>query len=296
MNNYCWSPIYTGLPSTGILSNDRYILINYWEKYLIQKAMSVYKWKMPELWSENYFKYSLYVNGFVSVLYTAKYGWIPQKCGLSGFNLFEEPNGIIINNQFVTIERKIGDACVIFRMNPDYTGIVDLIEAYACQLAEMHLTAYANMQSTKVGFILTADNKNMAEDLKKIADQILNGETAVVSKKNPNIQWDYFSNNVKQNYVVSDILVDMRKLLNMFNTEFGIPNANTEKKERMVTDEVNSNNGDTKTRAEMWLNSFKDTCDKLNIMAGELIMSVDWNPVVREAVKADVQTKGNESK
>ena len=69
LNNYCWSPIYTGLPSTGILSNDRYILINYWEKYLIQKAMSVYKWKMPELWSENYFKYSLYVNGFVSVLY-----------------------------------------------------------------------------------------------------------------------------------------------------------------------------------------------------------------------------------
>lgn len=287
-----WAPIYTQMPVTPIVTNSRAVLIQYWRKYLLQKAMSVYKWTMPKQWSSNYFKYLLYCNGYVSVLYTAMYGWIPQRCALTGLNLYEEPDGILIQNSFINnIQRKIGDGCTLFRFNPDYTGAMDIVDVYATQLAELHLTAYSNMQNTKVSFVLTAEDKKQAENMKKMFDQVLSGELAVTVKDSGTGRWDVFSQNVKQNYVVSDILTDMRKLLNMFNTDFGIPNANTEKRERLIQDEVNANNGDTKSLPQLRLDSFKQTCKQLNNIAGEELMSVDWSPVLESEVDVNVLPK-----
>lgn len=70
--------------------------------------------------------------------------------------------------------------------------------------------------------------------------------------------------------------------MNMFNTDFGIPNANTEKKERLITDEVNANNGDTKILPQERLDNFKAVCAQLNRMAGTTLMSVDWNTALKQ--------------
>ena len=67
----------------------------------------------------------------------------------------------------------------------------------------------------------------------------------------------------------------MRKIEEMFDTYIGIPNANTDKRERLVTDEVNANNVETATRCELWLDSLKKGCQKVNDMFG-LTLSVDW--------------------
>lgn len=295
MIDWMYAPTYTQLPPTGMATNSRVLLQEKWKKYLLQRAMSVYEWKMPKLWMTDYFKYLLYGIGFVSVIYTYKYGWIPQRCGLGGYNLFENPDRIIINNQFVSgIDRKIGNGCVLFHFNPDYSGVADIIESYAIQLAEMELTIYSNLQNTKISYVMSASDKAEADKISGVMTQVLNGEPAVVVKNLKGQRWDNFSQNVKQNYVVSDLLVDMRKILNAFNTEFGIPNSNTEKKERLVRDEVNSNNVETESRAEMWLNSFQKTCDELNAMAGETIMSVDWSRAIKEA-KTIVLTESKES-
>lgn len=279
MSNYCGiSPIYSNVPSTPVISNNRAVLMEYWKKYLTQRAMSVYKWTMPRLWSENYFKYILYGIGYITVLYTGAYGWIPQRCALGGLNLFEEPDKIIVSNPLVYgIERKIGEGNVVFTFNADYTGVQDIIDYYAMQLAELSMTAYANMVGTKISHVFGVDNKKTADAMSKIIDQILNGEPAVVAKTTKAGEAiDYFGQDVKRTYIVSDILIDMRKILNDFNTCFGIPNANTEKKERLITDEVNANNSETKLLPELWLNNFKATCEQLNTIAGENLMGVDW--------------------
>jgi hypothetical protein len=77
----------------------------------------------------------------------------------------------------------------------------------------------------------------------------------------------------------------MRKIENQFNTEIGIPNANTDKRERLITDEVNSNNTETGLRAEMWLEELKAGVEKTNAMFN-LNLSVDWrkNPFESEVV------------
>ena len=67
----------------------------------------------------------------------------------------------------------------------------------------------------------------------------------------------------------------MRKIEAMFDTDVGIPNANTDKKERLVTDEVNANNVETATRCELWLEQLKKAGQDTNDMFG-INLSVDW--------------------
>lgn len=280
-NDTVWCPNFAVVPQTEVSTNDREVLRNYYRKYLIQRAISVYEWDMPAEWNREYFMYNLYVWGFVSVVYTWEYGWIPQRCSLRGYNLFDSPSGIGIYNQFLgTIERNIGEGCVLFHFNPDYSGISDIIDDYACQLAEMRLTGFANMYNSKVSYLFAVPDKKTGDIIGKVIDNVMQGKPASIVKQKEIAELDFFQQNVKQSYIVNDILVDVRKILNAFDTEVGIPNANTEKKERQITDEVNSNNCDTRSKAARWLENFKDTCEMLNRISGQQLMSVKWRKEV----------------
>ena len=61
-------------PSTVHCKNTG--LQRYFARYLIQKAISVFKWKMPESWAQNYVLYSLYTWGYVAIVNTDKFGVI----------------------------------------------------------------------------------------------------------------------------------------------------------------------------------------------------------------------------
>ena len=70
--DYAYINVYNASrsPSTVHVKNTR--LRNYFRKYLLQKAMSVFKWTLPEEWDKDYFLYTLYGMGFISVLNTDK--------------------------------------------------------------------------------------------------------------------------------------------------------------------------------------------------------------------------------
>jgi hypothetical protein len=61
----------------------------------------------------------------------------------------------------------------------------------------------------------------------------------------------------------------------MFRTSIGLNNANTEKKERLITDEVNANNDATYSKVELWLDTLQKSCRKVKNMFG-VDISVDW--------------------
>ena len=83
-------------PSTVHCSNTG--LQWYFQRYLLQRIISVYKWKLPESWAENYFEYVLYCWGYISVFETDKFGVIPQACGLMGYDVMYQPTNAVISN------------------------------------------------------------------------------------------------------------------------------------------------------------------------------------------------------
>lgn len=267
-------------PSTVHVKNTA--LQRYFKKYLFQKAISVFKWELPKLWDKDYFLYKLFNNGYIAVFDTVKFGVICQECSLGGYNLYYHPSYAIVANPLLPniptlyIDRD----CSIIKVQPDYSGIMDIINYYADQLALASEAMGTNLVNVKTATVFGAENKQQAESYKKMFDNIANGEPAVFIDKNlldesGKPKWFPFVQHMKESYVVSDILSDIRKIEAMFDTEIGIPNANTDKRERLITDEVNANNVETMTRCELWLETLKDGINKTNEMFN-LTINVDW--------------------
>ena len=274
-------------PSTVHCRDTR--LQRYFRKYLMQKAFAVYKWKLPETWDKDYFLYTLYTVGYIAVLDTDKFGVIPQFATVGGYNVFYHPTYIIVSNPLLPATQKTIDVdCTIIKLQPDYSGFMDIINYYADMLALCSQSVGINLINTHTATIFPAQNKAQSESYKKMYDQVARGEPAIVMDKSLFADdgtplWTPFSANVRNLYVSDAILADMRKIENQFLTEMGIPNANTDKRERLITDEVNSNNTETGLRAEMWLEELKAGVEKTNAMFN-LKISVDWrkNPFESE--------------
>ena len=268
-------------------------LSRFFSKYLFQKAISLFEWKIPEHWSRDYMLYVLYGWGYFAVINTDKFGVIPQGCGLRGYNVFYQPTNAIIANPLIrkTLEPTIGRDCTIVKLQPNYQGIMDLVTYYADMLAVASEAVAVNMLNSKIAYTFFADNEAAAASYKKMFDKLASGEPAtVINKKLINDDgsknWDLFNRDLKANYLVSDILEDMRKIEAMFDTDVGIPNANINKKERMITDEVNSNNIETTCKADLWLESLKKSVKETNDMFGTDI-SVNWRYDPSGEVEAD---------
>lgn len=257
-------------------------LARFYRRYLLQKAMSVFEWKLPETWPKNYFLYVLYCWGFLAVINTDKFGVIPQACSLQGYDIFYQPTTAVITNPLMTGMKslRIDKQCTLLKLQPDYGSIMDLVNYYADMMALCAETAGVNLLNSKLSYVFTADDKASAESFKKLFDSVASGQPAVVQDKKLLRQdgspaWQAFQQNVGQNYIVGDILSDMKKWENMFNTDVGIPNANTDKRERLITDEVEANNTETASKCALWLDELQKSCDKTRAMFG-IEISVDW--------------------
>lgn len=287
-------------PSTVHVQNTA--LQRYFRKYLLQKAISVFKWELPEEWDEDYFKYTLYGIGYIAVLNTRTFGIICQGGALGGYNLYYRPSYIMITNPLIrgTITANINTDCALIKLQPDYSSIMDIVGYYADQMALASEALGMNLVNVKTGIIFGANDKAQAESYKKMFDKINSGDPAVVVGKNMlddkgQPSWYPFVSNLKEMYISDQVLSDMRKIEAMFDTEIGIPNANTDKAERLITDEVNANNTETATRCELWLESIRKGLKKANDMFG-LSLSVDWRVDPNTVPAAADTQKGDNDK
>ena len=256
----------------------------YFRKYLFQKLLSTFKWSIPELWSRDYFQYILFGYGFISIFDSGAdgFGVVPQRCGISGYNLFYQPRKVIVNNPLLpnTHELIINENCVVLKINPNYTGVLDIVDYYAVKLAMISADIESNLTNSKLSYLFTVRNQTTANTVKKLYDQIMQGNPAVVVDKDihnddGSKSWEVFQQNLSSNYIVSDLLQDMRRVENDFCCKVGIPTTNTEKRERMGEAEVTRNDIETESLVAGWLERLNDDIEKANKMFPALDLKVE---------------------
>ena len=271
-------------------------LSRYFQRYFIQKIMSVFEWKnLPDEWSVDYFLYSIFLWGYVAIVETKEFGIIPQWCTLQGRDVFYRPTNVVITNPLLKglLNPRIGVDCALIRMQPDYGGAYDIISYYADLMALCAQTLSINIINSKLSYIGIANNKATAEGLKKVFDKIISGEPAVVVDKEMFTEqgrplFELFQQNLKENYIAGDLLEDMAKIDSRFCTEIGIPNVNIAKESGVSESEIDANNYDTKSKASIWLETMKKGVEEANRIFG-LNIEVEFKKVGGEidGVKVD---------
>ena len=261
-------------------------LFLYFRKYLLQEAISVFKFTYPENWTRDqirHFQNVLFTRGYIGIFEAPKYGVVALACTFTGQNLFYCPKQILVANPLLHgVTKTIGKDCVLFTLQetpswsgydfvPADTSINDIIDFYATQMALAAQAVNSNLINSQLAYIFTADNKAAAEAMKKVYEQIISGEPAVVQDKNllnedGSPAWQAFQQNLGQNYIANDIMETLSTLNDEFMTKVGIPNANIQKRERLITDEVNANNTETSCLSDLWLENMKRCCDEANDM------------------------------
>ena len=213
---------------------------------------------------------------------------------LSGYNFYYEPVKFLLANPYMKVSSKteyeIGTDCEILKLTPDYFGISDVIGYYAEKLASLDVAINTAIINTKFAYIIGAKNKAAAEVMKKLFDKVNSGQPAVffdaklaqdpTTKEEP---WQaLIRDNLKQSYIITDLLRDFSTVINDFDAEVGIPTIPYQKKERMVTSEAESRQIDATSRSIIWYEVLKDSMEICNDFMqfddGELSVELRYKP------------------
>lgn len=279
---------YTSPVTPNVVRTGGNALSYYFRKYLFLEAVSVFKWTVPETWPDNRLQYLIFGKGLVAVWDTPRFGLVYDYAAPTGFNVFYQPTHVVTSNPCIPQSHtlQIGRDCELVTMKPDYTGIADVCAFYGDLLALTCQTLQTNLINSRLAYVFACGNKAGAESFKKMFDGILQGDPAVfVDKellnsmdKTKNSGWLTFSADLKNSFITPDLLSSWRRIKEMYDTEIGIPNSNSDKRERMTSQEINSNSVETTTKAGLWLDYMQRGCKRVHKMFGldKSDLWIDW--------------------
>lgn len=247
-----------------------------------------------KMWDIDYFKEILLFNGKICVTDTeTDLGILPLKCGVHGSNVFERANKVTIANHVLgNLERTIDFDCTLIYLmdNTVFWNFSWLVDIFANKLAMCDSSIDVNLLNSKVGFIVNAEDKKQADEIKMIYDKISSGEPMVVYAAGQNIgkQMELFNRDVKSSYIADAIQTEKRAILNEFMTYIGINNNNVEKRERLLFDEINGNNDEVLCNMKYIKECVEKCIDNTNTMFPGLNLKVDFPFYERLKLQAEM--------
>lgn len=249
----------------------------YYRQYLYELIYSRFIFvDFPMTWDKDYFRQCLFNEGVISICNT-DYGVLALRGGVSGINIYEKPTEMIISNPVLgSFTRRIGIDCepVYFEyFQNGITSMENIVRRYAVLLAQTDASLNTTLINSRVAMTFTSKSDTALKTAKKMYDNVTRGVPALfmlTDKKDDELSTQPYFNNVKNTYVGNDILLTRQSIINDFCTHIGISNANTDKRERLIKDEVNANNEMTRTLINMWLETINDCFDRARQLFPEL--------------------------
>lgn len=262
---------------------------------LMELAMSVFEWsnlpkgidaRMLEMW--------LLQNGYCVFFHdddlksgenarNAPEGYAVLQCMMQGqwdmYNYPRERNAYSVNGLNIPLTE---DNSVLIFNNYLRVPMFPTIQLYAQRLAEIDRTIDVNVQGQKTPKVISSKDAQRLSFENLVMD--VQGNTYwVLADKSLDLK-DVNVLDLSTPYVSSDLQVLKHQYWNEALTFLGVENVNTEKKERLVSDEVMSNMGDVEAQRFVRLNARKQACEEINELFG---LQVDCNFRSGMYIKAD---------
>lgn len=255
--------------SVNDMSNNSFF---YYQIQLMTKLKSVLtidgypkNWNIDNMWDV------ILKNGYIPIVST-DLGTLALEGGFYGQNIYYMPTNVIVNNPVLgNIDRVIGEDGELLYINYEYNtfqNVMSLINRYAVLLANIDCSLNVSLMNSRVAHIFEAESDAEVKTLQKMYDDVSKGNPAVFLKKGsrslPSSNENTSFLNVKNTYIGNDLLLTKKSIMNEFLTEIGINNANTDKRERLNSDEVNANNTEVRCTIMRYIDSLNECAKKIN--------------------------------
>ena len=216
-----------------------------------------------------------------------------------GFMCLEAQNGVGVNpygdplaytmHGFNVMDRVNADDCVIIENNMLRLATQDFVLFYVNKLAEAERTMDVNVKACKTPVIFACDDKDLLS-FKRMFQQVDGNTPALFVDRGLNLDSiQAFLTGVK---FMGNELMDYKHSVEAdLLTFLGINNPAVDKKERLITDEANSNNQLISSFAELQLEARKRACEAINAKWSLNITVERRQP---EAVDNPVESEENE--
>lgn len=287
MYYYRYGGMYNAPP---FVNNQPNASMDYWSRSLFQRIQALIDFEnLPKAepgqygWDKDAFKFGLYMIGYLAVFKSKTYGLVPQPGRVTGYSLQYQPSGVMVATPYFQFERplKIGIECELIKLTPDYWGIYDIITKYASELKEIDTSIKASARNSRLAYALIAAGDKAARTLQNIREKIINGDDVIIDEKllqkdkvNPDsLPWYEFDRDLKNSYILNDLLDARRATLVDFYREIGVRMLD-DKKERMLTAEVGAGTAETFIRSEVWMETLKESLEKVNRHYGTNIKAI----------------------
>ena len=270
----------TDLKDAVLVNNATYT--DYLERFK-KIAMSIFEWvNLPDSMDARYIEKCLYYLGTAGLLHTEEYGFINTKATSAGdFNIYGLPTAIqcysySFNEQrrlysgLTGVNNDINSEAILVMNNWERIPTASTIELFALRLYEAERACDVNIKAQKTPVLLLID-ENQRFTMKNLYEQY-DGNTPVIFGDKNQLSLDTIKA-VKTDapFVANDIMQYKKEIWNEALTFLGVNNL-SEKRERLISDETNTNNELINLNLMSYLAPRKLACKQFNEKYG---MNID---------------------
>nr|DAO26661.1 MAG TPA: upper collar protein [Caudoviricetes sp.] len=272
------------------LLNNRTFLQYY--NRLTELAICMYEWRnLPSTIDERFLELALYSDGMAVFFRDEVLGYLALQVMIGGeLDVYRVP---LLRTAYATngynMPLNATNSVIIFNNNLRTNSMLD-VEMYARRLYEIERTIDVNVKGQKTPTLIKC-NENQRLTLKNLYMKYDGNEPFIFGERD----LDPESIKVLQTgapYVADKLNILKRQIWNEALTYLGIDNANTEKKERLISDEVTSNLGGVAAQRFTRLNARRKAAKQINEMFG-LNIEVDFREEVKAMFKDEDMERGD---
>lgn len=267
------------------------IFIRYYNR-LCEIATSRFKWlNLPDTVDERFLEMCLYNDGYAIFFNDEELGGhLALQCMIGGeLTVYRIPK---IRTAYATngYQHALTDKdSVIIYNNYVHTNDLNAMEQYAITLTELEHSYVINCKAQKTPTLLTGTDKQMTALMNVY--EAYDGNQPVMFGEKSSLGEQPIKAIVTGAPFVADKIYDMKtRVWNEALTYLGIPNISETKKERMIVDEVERQNGGTLASRNSSLEMRRQACERINKMF-DLDIHVDFRDGVTEFSQLNNETK-----
>lgn len=264
----------------NLLVNDL-TFIDYLERFK-KVALSVFEWvNLPSSMNAMWLEKCLYYNGKATLLKDKNFGFINTNCASNGkLNIYGIPvnfncysfeynsnrklyTGLISGLTDAQKEAREYYECILVQNDWDCKPTAGSMELFALRLYEAERTADVNIKAQKTPTLLLVDESQRLS-MENMYSQY-DGNKPVIFGDKKNLNPDSLRSIKTDAPFIADKIIDYKKeIWNEALTFLGINNIMVDKKERLITDEANSNNELINLNLQSYLAPRQEACRQFN--------------------------------